>query len=85
MKKGTLSVQAEHIFPIIKQFLYNDREVFLRELVANAVDATQKLKTLINKREAKADGELKVEIEIDRPKRILRVIDYGIGMFPYGV
>ncbi|MBP5567200.1 MAG: molecular chaperone HtpG [Bacteroidales bacterium] len=79
--QGKIGVTTENIFPVIKQFLYSDHEIFLRELVANAVDATQKLKVLASNGEFKAElGDLKVEIELDEKKKILRVIDHGIGM-----
>ncbi len=79
--QGKIGVTTENIFPVIKQFLYSDHEIFLRELVANAVDASQKLKTLASNGEFKGElGDLKVEIELDEKKKILRVIDHGIGM-----
>lgn len=79
--QGKINVQSENIFPIIKKFLYSDHEIFLRELVSNAVDATQKLKTLNRTGEVKGDlGDLDIEIRIDKNKKELRVIDKGIGM-----
>jgi molecular chaperone HtpG len=79
--KGTIGVTTENIFPVIKQFLYSDHEIFLRELVANAVDASQKLKVLASNGDFKGElGELKVEIELDEAKKTLKVIDHGIGM-----
>ena len=79
--KGQIGVTTENIFPVIKQFLYSDHEIFLRELVANAVDATQKLKALAASGEVKDElGELKVRIELDEKKKVLKVIDEGIGM-----
>ena len=79
--QGKIGVTTENIFPVIKQFLYSDHEIFLRELVANAVDASQKLKTLASNGEFKGElGDLKVEIELDEKKKILRVVDHGIGM-----
>ena len=79
--KGTIGVTTENIFPVIKQFLYSDHEIFLRELVANAVDATQKLRTLASNGDFKGElGELKVEVELDEDKKTLRIIDRGIGM-----
>ena len=79
--KGKIGVTTENIFPVIKQFLYSDHEIFLRELVANAVDATQKLKALASSGDFKGElGELKVSIELDEKKRILKIIDRGIGM-----
>jgi len=81
MAKGTISVQTENIFPIIKQFLYSDQEIFLRELVSNATDATQKLKTLHSKGEAKGKlGETKIEILLDKEAKTLTIRDRGIGM-----
>ena len=79
--KGKIGVTTENIFPVIKQFLYSDHEIFLRELVANAVDATQKLKTLASSGDFKGElGELKVRIELDEKEKTLKVIDNGIGM-----
>ncbi len=81
MEKGFISVQAENIFPIIKQFLYSDREVFLRELVANAVDATTKLQTLARKGEFKGTlGDVTIDILIDKKQGTLTIRDSGIGM-----
>ena len=81
MQKGNISVQTENIFPIIKQFLYSDQEIFLRELVANAVDATTKLKTLAAGGKVKGDiGEPTIEILIDKEAKTLTIKDQGIGM-----
>ncbi|MBK9737233.1 MAG: molecular chaperone HtpG [Saprospiraceae bacterium] len=81
MSKGNISVQAENIFPIIKKFLYSDHEIFLRELISNAVDATTKIKTLTLKGEVKEElGDLKIEIKIDSEAKTLHIIDKGIGM-----
>lgn len=81
MGKGKISVQSENIFPIIKQFLYSDQEIFLRELVSNAVDATSKLKTLSSRGEAKGElGDIKVEIILDKEAKTLTIADKGIGM-----
>jgi len=81
MQQGTINVQTENIFPIIKQFLYSDHEIFLRELVANAVDATQKLKTLKNVGEMKTDlKKLRVEVILDKDAGTITVRDNGIGM-----
>ena len=81
IQSGQIGVTTENIFPVIKQFLYSDHEIFLRELVANAVDATQKLKALAASGELKQElGDLKVSIELDEKKQILRIIDSGIGM-----
>ncbi|MBO4427998.1 MAG: molecular chaperone HtpG [Bacteroidales bacterium] len=79
--KGKIGVTTENIFPVIKQFLYSDKEIFLRELVANAVDADQKLKALAGSGEFKGElGDLKVNIELDENKKTLKVIDNGLGM-----
>lgn len=78
---GKINVQTENIFPIIKKFLYSDHEIFLRELVANAVDATQKLKTLNAIAEKPVElGELYVEVKLDKENKTLSVIDRGVGM-----
>ena len=72
MSKGNISVQAENIFPIIKKFLYSDHEIFLRELVSNAVDATTKIKTLAQKGEVKGDlGDIKIEIKVNNDTKTL--------------
>jgi len=79
--KGTINVQAENIFPIIKKFLYSDHEIFLRELVSNAVDATSKLKALSRMGEGPTDlGDVTIEIKLDEKKKTLHIIDKGIGM-----
>ncbi|MBO4565618.1 MAG: molecular chaperone HtpG [Bacteroidales bacterium] len=79
--KGQIGVTTENIFPVIKQFLYSDHEIFLRELVANAVDASQKLKALASAGTFKGEtGDLKVEIELDEKKKTLKITDHGIGM-----
>lgn len=81
MQKGSIRVQTENIFPIIKKFLYSDHEIFLRELISNAVDATQKLKTLSSIGEAKGElGELDIEIKLDTEKKTITISDKGIGM-----
>lgn len=81
MQKGSIRVQTENIFPIIKKFLYSDHEIFLRELISNAVDATQKLKTLSSIGEAKGElGELDVEIKLDVDQKTITISDKGIGM-----
>lgn len=81
MRTGQISVQSENIFPIIKKFLYTDQEIFIRELVSNAVDATKKIQTLNRIGEASGDlGELKVEVKIDEKKKTLTISDYGVGM-----
>ncbi|WMN13017.1 molecular chaperone HtpG [Marivirga salinae] len=80
-EKGSISIHSENIFPIIKKFLYSDHEVFLRELVSNAVDATQKIKSLGTLGEYDGDlGDLSIEIKIDKKNKTLHVIDKGIGM-----
>ena len=81
MQKGNISVQTENIFPIIKKFLYSDQEIFLRELVSNAVDATSKLKTLARKGEVTSEiGETTIDIMIDKDAKTLTIRDRGIGM-----
>lgn len=81
MKQGNIGVTTENIFPIIKKFLYSDHEIFLREIVSNAVDATQKLRTLAGKGEFKGEmGDLKVTITADKEAGTLTVSDRGIGM-----
>ncbi len=81
MKQGNIGVTTENIFPVIKKFLYSDHEIFLREIVSNAVDATQKLKTLEGKGEFKGElGELKVSVSFDKDAKTITVSDRGIGM-----
>ena len=81
MQKGNIGVTTENIFPVIKKFLYSDHEIFLREMVSNAVDATQKLKTLADRGDFKGDlGDLTVHISLDTEKGTLTVSDNGIGM-----
>jgi len=81
MQKGSIRVQTENIFPIIKRFLYSEHDIFLRELVSNAVDANQKLKTLSSIGEAKGElGDLKIEIRIDKEEKTLTISDTGLGM-----
>jgi molecular chaperone HtpG len=81
MSKGTINVSVENIFPLIKKFLYSDHEIFLRELISNATDATVKLKYLTNIGEAKVDyGNPMIEIKIDKENKKLHIIDQGIGM-----
>lgn len=81
MQKGNIGVTTENIFPVIKKFLYSDHEIFLREIVSNAVDATQKLKTLANKGDFKGEtGELKVSVSVDKDNGTITVSDNGLGM-----
>ncbi len=81
MAQGKINVQTENIFPIIKQFLYSDQEIFLRELISNAVDATQKLRTLAQLGESKANVDnLRVEVKLDKEAKTLTFSDNGIGM-----
>ncbi len=81
MQTGNISVQTENIFPIIKQFLYSDQEIFLRELISNAVDATSKIKTLASKGEATGElGDLTIDIKLDNDAKTLTISDNGIGM-----
>ena len=77
-ERGNISIHTENIFPIIKKFLYSDHEIFLRELVSNAVDATQKLKRLSAIGEFKGDlGELKVKVQVDKEARKITISDHG--------
>ncbi len=81
MEKGAISVETQNIFPIIKKFLYADHDIFLRELISNAVDATQKLKTLSNKGVIKTDlGDLTIEVKLDKDAKTLTISDHGIGL-----
>lgn len=81
MQKGNIGVTTENIFPVIKKFLYSDHEIFLREMVSNAVDATQKIKTLAEKGDFKGElGDLTVQIKLDTEKGTLTISDRGIGM-----
>ena len=81
MQKGKIGVTTDNIFPVIKKFLYSDHEIFLRELVSNAVDATQKLRTLAQRGEVKGElGDLTVRISTDKDKGTLTISDRGIGM-----
>lgn len=80
-EKGTISIHTENIFPIIKKFLYSDHEIFLRELVSNAVDATQKIKRLSSLGEFKGElGDLTVDVSFDKDKKTITIVDRGIGM-----
>ncbi|RYG24418.1 MAG: molecular chaperone HtpG, partial [Chitinophagaceae bacterium] len=81
MQKGNIRVSTENIFPIIKKFLYSEHDIFIRELVSNAVDATQKIKTLSSIGEAKGDlGELRIDVSIDADKKTITIADKGVGM-----
>ncbi|HEX2935647.1 MAG TPA: molecular chaperone HtpG [Bacteroidales bacterium] len=81
MQKGTIGVSTENIFPIIKKFLYSDHEIFLRELVSNAIDATQKLKALSSLGDFKGElGDLTIRVSLDKKKKTLTISDRGIGM-----
>ncbi|RLD37965.1 MAG: molecular chaperone HtpG, partial [Bacteroidetes bacterium] len=81
MQKGTIDIKTENIFPIIKKFLYSDHEIFLRELISNATDATQKLKTLASIGKFKGELEdLTIQIEVDKKKKTITIRDRGIGM-----
>jgi len=81
MQKGQIRVQTENIFPIIKKFLYSDHDIFLRELIANAVDATQKLKTYASSGIAKGElGELRIDVAVNKEERTITISDRGIGM-----
>ena len=81
MKNGKIGVTTENIFPVIKKFLYSDHEIFLRELISNAVDATQKLKTLSSMNEVKGElGDLTIHVSVDAAAKTLTVTDRGIGM-----
>ena len=81
MQKGNIGVTTENIFPVIKKFLYSDHEIFLREMVSNAVDATQKLKTLADKGEFKGEmGDITVHVKLDEKAGTLTISDRGIGM-----
>src|SRR6201997_2953856 len=80
-EKGTISIHTENIFPIIKKFLYSDHEIFLRELVSNAVDATQKIKRLASLGQYTGElGDLRVEVAFDEKKKTITISDNGIGM-----
>jgi molecular chaperone HtpG len=80
-EKGTISINTENIFPIIKKFLYSDHDIFLRELVSNAVDATQKIKRLSSLGEFTGElGDLKIEVEVNKKKKTITIKDHGIGM-----
>ena len=81
MAKGKINVAVENIFPLIKKFLYSDHEIFLRELISNATDATLKLKHLASIDEFKSDAsDARIEIKIDKEGKKIHIIDQGVGM-----
>ena len=81
MQTGNINVKTENIFPVIKKFLYSDHDIFLRELVSNAVDATQKLKVLVRQGKTKSElGDITIDVKVDKENKTLHVIDHGIGM-----
>jgi len=81
MEKGNISVSTENIFPIIKKSLYADQEIFLRELIANAIDASQKIRFLSSRGEFSGElGELNIRVSVDKDKRTITVSDHGVGM-----
>lgn len=81
MQTGNINVKTENIFPVIKKFLYSDHEIFLRELISNAVDATQKIKTLASRGQTDSElGDLTIEVKVNKDDKTIRVIDHGIGM-----
>ncbi|HPB01941.1 MAG TPA: ATP-binding protein, partial [Bacteroidales bacterium] len=81
MQKGSINVQTGNIFPIIKKFLYSEHEIFLRELVSNAIDATTKLKKLVSLGKADVElGDLTIQVALDAKKKTLKITDRGIGM-----
>lgn len=81
MSTGKINVKTENIFPVIKKFLYSDQEIFLRELISNAIDASQKMKTLVSLGKSNADlGDMTIDVKVDKDAKTLTVIDRGIGM-----
>ncbi len=81
MTKGKINVSVENIFPLIKKFLYSDHEIFLRELISNATDATLKLKHLSNMGEAKVEyGNPLIDVKVDKKGKKIHIIDQGVGM-----
>ena len=81
MEQGKISIQAENIFPIIKKFLYSDHEIFLRELISNAIDATNKLKTIANSGDSDIElGDLTIDVKVDKENKTITISDRGIGM-----
>ncbi len=80
-EKGSISIHTENIFPIIKKFLYSDNEIFLRELVSNAVDATQKMKRLSSLGQHNGElGDLTIQIAVDEAAKTITILDRGLGM-----
>mgnify|MGYP003644232156 FL=1 len=80
-EKGTISIHTENIFPIIKKFLYSDNEIFLRELVSNSVDATQKIKRLATLGQYKGElGDLTIDVSFDKDNKWIKITDRGLGM-----
>ncbi|MBO9641066.1 MAG: molecular chaperone HtpG, partial [Siphonobacter aquaeclarae] len=80
-EKGNISIHTENIFPIIKKFLYSDHEIFLRELVSNAVDATQKIKRLASIGEYTGElGDLKIKVSVDKDAKTITISDRGLGL-----
>ena len=80
-EKGSLSIHTENIFPIIKKFLYSDHEIFLRELISNAIDASQKIKGMVSVGDYQGElGELKVRVSVNKKLKTITVSDNGIGM-----
>ena len=81
MSTGKINVKTENIFPVIKKFLYSDQEIFLRELISNAIDASQKMKTLVSLGKANVElGDMTIDVKVDKEAKTLSVIDHGIGM-----
>ena len=79
-KRSGISVDTEHIFPIIKKWLYSEKDIFLREIVSNAADAITKLKTIALSGEVETDNEYKITVTVDKPNKKLIITDNGIGM-----
>lgn len=81
MQTGKIGVTTENIFPIIKKFLYSDHEIFLRELISNAVDATQKIRAMASTGDYKGElGDLTIRVELDKKKKTIKISDRGVGM-----
>ncbi|MBM3922821.1 MAG: molecular chaperone HtpG, partial [Sphingomonadales bacterium] len=80
-EKGTISINTENIFPIIKKFLYSDHEIFLRELISNAIDATQKIKRLSSLGQYNQElGDLTIQVTVNKKKKTITISDAGLGM-----